>query len=397
MTAGRYTVIESCRGCGEALGDPTRWLEMEPMPLAGAFSPTPESARDAAIYPLTLIGCPRCRLVQVREDVSGEELFSEYRYSSSTVPGLVRHFDRYADELLQLLGNGKARVLEIGCNDGVLLSRLPRSWDLTGVDPSDVAAAGSRADYRLISAPFTPALAMELAEAGPFDLVTSSNTLAHLSDLAGAFEGIAHLLGPEGLFVMEVHDLDATLASGQWDTVYHEHKVEWSEASLRTCLARAGLGVVQVERLPLHGGALRVTSRPCAPERDRATLPDDVENAGLRRLRASYEARRLTPLYRRLMEVLDKGGVLCAYGASGRANVWLNQLSDLDVAFVADDSPLRMGTWLPRVAIAVVGATRLYESSTDGCLVTAWNHAQDIVERHPGYRGAWFPTFTSAA
>ena len=370
---------------------------MEPMPLAGQFCASPEEAGQADVYPLTWVRCSTCTLVQVEEDISDAVLYGHYRYSSSTVPGLVRHFEHHAAYLAGMVTTNEPRVLEIGCNDGVLLRMLPKSWHLVGVDPSDVAATSATGGYELIPAPFTLPLAESLREAGPFDLVTSSNTLAHLSDLAGALEGVAHLLAADGLFVMEVHDLDATLDGGQWDTIYHEHKAEWSEGSLTACLIRAGLQPLAMERLPLHGGVLRVTCRPSPPAQGRGRSDDETEVTRLAKIRAAYESRRQTPLYRRLLKVVETGGALCAYGASGRANVWLNQLSELEVKFVVDDSPLRVGSWLPRVAIPVVGPARLYEAATGACIVTAWNHAPDIIGSHPDYRGEWLATFGAAA
>jgi hypothetical protein len=196
------------------------------------------------------------------------------------------------------------------------------------------------------------------------------------------------------VFVIEVHDLDATLRSGQWDTVYHEHKVEWSERSLALCLAGAGLQVCDVARTPMHGGALRVMAKATA-KGETGVAPEDAEREahGLAHLREAYEGRRESSLYRRLAHLVEEGKTLCAYGASGRANVWLNQVPELPVAFIVDDAPLRNGRWIPHVAVPVVPATRLYETPTAGCVITAWNYADDIRKQHTAYTGSWFATF----
>ena len=124
-----YTEINSCRGCHSGNDSLRVVLEMDPMPLAGQFCASREDALSASTYPLTWVRCAQCGLVQVLEDVHDKILFSTYNYSSSTVGGLVRHFEEYAEFLTNRFGRDQnPRLLEIGCNDGVLLNQLPDSW-----------------------------------------------------------------------------------------------------------------------------------------------------------------------------------------------------------------------------------------------------------------------------
>ncbi len=360
------------------------------MPLAGQFCATSAEALSAARYPLTWVQCTRCGLVQVVEDMNDESLYRRYNYASSSVASLVRHFERYAATLAERFGAERPlQVLEIGCNDGVLLRRLPAAWRKLGVDPSDVAARGHGPEYELISAPFNARLARQIAEGGErFDLVTASNCLAHISDLRDVFEGIELLLAAHGELVIEVHDLDALLSMSQWDTIYHEHKAEWSERSLRSCLAELGFELYAVERLATHGGLLRAWFRRGRLAKARAS---ELEDFGP--LRAAYESRRTTHTYRRLSRVAARGGRVTAYGAAGRANVWLNQHPELTFEYVVDDSPLRVNRFLPAVVTPIVPATHLRESPSEVCLITAWNYASDIRRNNPAHGGEWLTAF----
>lgn len=365
---------------------------MDPMPLAGQFCDSKPEALSAELYPLTWVQCQWCELVQVLEDVPDDVLFAQYRYGSSSVPGLVRHFEAYAEFLVDRFGPRDVRVVEIGANDGVLLSRLPDAWLRIGVDPSDVAREHRSGDYELVNAPFTLSLAESLPERGTIDLVTASNAMAHFTDLRGAIQAAHVLLRPGGEFVLEVHDLAATLAGGQWDTVYHEHKVEWSERSLTACVAQEGFEPTFTQRLPLHGGLLRCSFRSVASPTPIARR-SRLDAAPFKSLVDGYRRRRESPLSISLSADQAAGRRLVAYGAAGRANVWMNQMADLRFEYVVDDSPLRSGRWMPHVAVPILPSSTFDEDQPDVCLVTAWNYARDIRGKHPGFRGTWLQTF----
>jgi hypothetical protein len=323
--------------------------------------------------------CATCGLVNVAEDIADDVLFGHYRYASSDVPGLVRHFDDYADFLRDRLGTGRLRIVEIGCNDGVLLRRLPAAWERIGVDPSDVARKADLDGYELIPAGFSSEVASAMGQA---DVVTSSNALAHFTAIGDAWDGIA-MLRPREVWI-EVHDLAATLTSGQWDTVYHEHKVEWSAESLARAGAMRGFEAFSISHLPLHGGLLRVGFRPGTP-----SLAAQPTRPNFALLAATYSGRRETSAYRAVQEA----PWALAYGAAGRATVYLNQLPELKVRAVVDGSPRRVGLWVPGRALEIVGPVVFDRQPPPVTLVTAWNNAPDIRAQHPEYKGRWLTAF----
>lgn len=387
-----FTLVAKCRGCHASNTSLREVFRMDPMPLAGEFSATEAEARTAATYPLTWVECDNCELVQVLENVSDEILFKTYNYASSTVGGLVRHFTSYAEWLVDRYGSEPRRVLEIGCNDGVLLKQLPSSWHRLGVDPSDVAARARSDEYELFNEPFTQALGASAGFGESIDLITGSNCLGHISDLLDVFRGVSAALRPGGEFVVEVHDLDVTLSTGQWDTIYHEHKAEWSDRALARCLAPLGFSLVAKERYPLHGGLLRAVFR----KDERATLGPSARKNSFDALASAYRDRRSTTTYRRLADAVENAQTIAAYGAAGRANVWLNQLPELPFQYIVDESPLRAGKWIPRVVTPVVSREHLKEHPPDACVITAWNYAADIRAKNDGYRGEWLQTFADS-
>jgi hypothetical protein len=331
---------------------------MDPMPLAGAFAPTREEALAARRHPLEWLRCRDCGLVNVWPDIPGEDIFADYSYRASDVPALRRHHAGFAEFLQDRFR--PALHVEIGGNDGVLARLLP--WPTYNVDPSDAWVGPG------LNGPFTLDVASQLPKA---QLVTASNSMAHVSGLADAMAGVRHILTGDGSFVMEVHDLDATLASRQWDTIYHEHRVEWSESSLRAVGAIHGLRLDHAWRLPLHGGLLRALFRPDAP---RILPPPDPED--FRPLQRAYDEAEPPDL--------PHGSV--AYGAAARATVYLDHVRP-NVSAVIDGSPRRHGRYVPGLGLPILPPSALGDQPA--ALITAWTQADDIRRQHPNYAGRW--------
>ena len=365
------------------------------MPLAGSFPLSRAEALTAPLFPLTWVLCHNCGLLQVLEDIPDDILFSCYNYASSSVAGLVQHFIEYANFLTERYRTrSRVRLLEIGCNDGVLLTRLPDTWDLVGVDPSDVAhvALSSRCHYTLYNCPFSSSFVEDHQLEGRFDIITGSNCLAHIADLKDVFLGVHAALDAGGHFWLEVHDCDALLATNQWDTIYHEHKAEWSEESLIRCIEPLGFTHFATQKLPLHGGLLRTCFEKArtAPRAGRTHWEADSR---LTKIREAYEMRYESPAARLLAELQSAGGSLGAFGASGRANVYLNQLTEIRFDYIVDQSPLRVGRFLPRVATPVVPVETFITEPVDVCLITAWNYRDQITANNAHYPGRWISAF----
>lgn len=388
-----YKHTPFCRGCGGADSGLKPVFAMDPMPLAGGFCDTQVEAERAPKFPLTWVACTKCGLAQVLEDVDDSILYGKYNYSSSTVGGMVKHFTEYSAFLQEEYKTAASvRLLEIGCNDGVLLNRLPASWRLVGIDPSDIARKGRAAStgYELINAGLSPAVVSAQKLEGHFDVVTGSNCLAHISDLKNVFEAAYLALRPGGHFWLEVHDLDTLLQTGQWDTIYHEHKVEWSESSLGYCLGQLGFEHIKSYRLDLHGGLLRICFRK---GNGAARVLGSPALGDFSRLKDSFERRYDQPACAVIREANGRNTGVAAYGAAGRATVYLNQMQKLRFDFIVDESPVRSGKFIPGTSLPIVPRTTLAERKPEVCLITAWNYKDQIIAKNGDYRGRWLTSF----
>lgn len=363
-------------------------LDLGPMPLAGDFRTSP---RIGVLYPLAIDVCGVCGLLQVRELVDLSILFSpEYSYASSTVPGLVRHFREFANEV-RLSASQPKRLLEIGCNDGVFLQPLREAgYHVMGVDASDNVASMARGrglDVR--TAFFNEALAAQLVdEGGPFDVVTCSNVFAHNPDVNSFARAAAATLRPGvGEFWIEVHSAHALLHDLQWDCFYHEHCFYWTLGALERCLRKHGFTLARYQMTKMHGGGLRAIFVLGGE----STTVSDVTDPSLdkwiefgTRCRESRE---------RIRDAVRELPIRYAYGAAGRAVTLINWTGIADrLEFVVDGSPLRYGRFIPNTSVPVISETELASRSdlNAWCFVTAHNYLADIrskmSERFPRRR-----------
>jgi SAM-dependent methyltransferase len=345
-------------------------------PLAGVFPEFPESVEKVSRYPLDLTRCDACSLLQVTNLPPIQEVFhADYRYSSSTVPGLVRHFEGFADWLFRILGTG-ALVFEFGCNDGVLLERLrARGIECSGIDASDNVASLAREKRLNVSTGFlTPQFVHGAGLSGSFDLVTCSNVFAHIHDLGSVLESVRLLLRPSGLFAVEVHDGDLLIKECQFDTIYHEHLTYFTESTLREVLAREGFEFVRCEKTPMHGGSLRFLARSAGKRTDAGGNSPTSHVEVVSSMKGAVERCR-----RELQELYARNGKLVGYGAAGRSQMFLNVTGTgklFDQVF--DDSPLRQGRFVAGTDIPISA----YSGQLGRCVVLlAWNYAPEISAR----------------
>lgn len=346
-------------------------------PLAGEFPLDPESSAPTKRYPLDLSQCDVCGLLQVTTVPPAHEVFhDDYRYSSSTVPDLVRHFDGYSDYLASRLPKG-ARILEFGCNDGVLLTKLhDRGFSCVGVDASDNMARLARSKGLDVRTGFmTSDLVEAEGLAGQFDAVTCSNVFAHIDDLRGAAAGVRALLKPGGFFFVEVHDGDALAHDAQFDTIYHEHLTYFTEASLTGLAEREQFHFEECLRTPMHGGGLRFAAR-YQPQLvvSSQVAPEMIDGDRFRRTieRCREDLRRLQAEF----------GKLHGYGAAGRSQMFINMTDATEqFAVVYDDSPFRQGRYIvgTDVVICPFGG-----EEGECCVILAWNYAPSISKRIRG-------------
>lgn len=389
-------VTTSCRGCGSP--DRRELLRLGEMPLADSLVGPGDFDRAEPRYPLTILYCPNCWLVQTRENVAPEVLFgSDYPYYSSGSEGWVEHCRENAHRIVAERGlDASSLVVEIGCNDGAMLQAFrEKDVPVLGIDPASGPAAEARAGgIEVIEAFFTRAFARQLDRKA--DVVIANNVLAHAPDLAGFIAGIRDILEPSGLAVLEVPYVGDLIEKRAFDAMHHAHHCYFSVTSLRDLLRQAGLFLNDVERIDTHGGSVRLfVETRGAPLRSVDTLVR--EEKGLERKYYGF-ADRVGDVQRDLVRLLQhlkrEGHRIAAYGAGAKGTILLNASgigSDL-VEYVVDRNEHKQGRYLPGVHLPVYGPERLLTDAPGYLLLLAWNHADEIMEQQAEFhrRGGRF-------
>ena len=386
--------LQTCRWCDHPVL--RRFVDLGRQPLANRLPPTSADALAAPTHPLRASVCESCLLVQLDEIVDPEDLFGEYAYFSSYSSTWVEHarsFVRWAvDEVPLARGS---LVVEVASNDGYLLRPFAEAgMRVVGVEPAQNVAAQARATgIDTISEFFGRDLARQLrARHGAPQLVVANNVWAHVPDLRDFTAGLAELAGDDGLVSIEVPHVLALMRDTAFDTIYHEHHSYFSLLSAQRVLGDAGLDVVDVHRLPTHGGSLRILARAggaTASEAGVARANDllaEEAAAGLHDIDgyasfAGEVARRVAEI-RSFLDLQQRDGrTVAGYGAAAKATVTLNAAAATaaQVVAIADRSPHKVGRYVPGCGTPIVAPEALVALEPDVVVVFVWNLIDEVA------------------
>jgi SAM-dependent methyltransferase len=387
-------VKDVCRGCAKAEVRP--FFDLGELPLAGGFL-TQEQVASEQRYPLLVSVCENCGLVQIVSPVDPAILFQDYSFATGTIPGLVRHFDGYAQWIVDTLGPHS--VIEFGCNDGTLIAALEeRGIRSLGVDlAANITEMAREQGRNVLTGAFGPPMVDELREQmGQVDLITGSNVFAHNADPVAILEAVDSLLAPDGVLSLELMYAGDLLEQLQWDTLYHEHLTFYSLGTLGGLLGRYGFEPISAMRIPMHGGSLRLAAARKGRRPADASVADlQAWEGGLSLNEASTwdgfagDCRRRIDAFGDTMRRLSAGASIWGYGAAGKATMWVNVCEMDYLEALVDASPLRFGKLMPGTHTPIVSPEEFGRHQPDYVFVSAWNYLDAIRANEPDYAGYW--------
>ena len=402
--AALLTTRTTCRYCGgKAL---SLILSLGAQPPSNSFLRSDQLVTEVR-YPLDVYFCTDCALVQLLDVVSARAIFDDYVYLSSTSKALREHYARLAASLTERfrLDRGDV-VVDVGCNDGVLLQgyTLP-GLERVGVEPSKVGETAEAAGLRLFHDFFSPALAHQMVKAhGSARVVTATNVFAHVDDIGQFANGLPLLLGRDGVCVIETPYLLDLVDGTLFDTVYHEHLCYLSLTPMVPFLARHGLEVFDVERIPFgaSGPAIRVFVQVSgAPHQHTAALGQMLAAEaqwGVHHLErytgfAKRVAETRAAILGLITQIQGTGARLGGYGASAKGNTLLNYLglTSATIEAIAETNPRKQGLLTPGSHVPVISEEQFLERMPPYALLLSWNYL-DFFLAHSEYirRGGRF-------
>jgi len=370
-------------------------------PLCESFLPADQLDRMEPYYPLHTLVCSGCFLVQLKEYVKPEHIFTEYAYFSSYSTSWVEHARRYCEMVAARFAlDSRSLVFEVASNDGYLLQHfLPLGIPVTGIEPAaNVAEVARQKNIPTLVEFFGQKLAQQLVSEGrQADLIIGNNVLAQVPDLNDFTAGMSRLLAPNGVITLEFPHLERLIKENQFDTIYHEHFSYFSLVTIDRLAGKHGLKVFDVEHLPTHGGSLRVylcrasSVHGVSPSvgallaHERKIGFEDIGTYPRFGAQVHHTKRQLLSF---LIKCKEQGARICGYGAPGKGNTLLNYcgIGPDFLDFTVDRNPYKHGRYTPGMHIPIRPVEAIDEAKPDYLLILPWNLKNEIVAqmRHVG-------------
>ncbi len=399
-----------CRHCGSELK--LFFVDLGSMPSSNAYLTEQALRVPEKCYPLRVLVCEHCWLVQTEDFANERELFdAEYAYFSGFSSSWLAHSERYVADMVERFGlTRESYVVEIAANDGYLLQYVKaRNIPCIGVEPTMSTAAVARAKgIPIVEDFFGVRLAKQfVAQGKQADLTVANNVLGHVPNINDFVMGFALLLKPQGVGTFEFPHLLNLILKNQFDTIYHEHFSYLSLTAANTIFRANGLTVFEVEKLPTHGGSLRVyVQRTDSGKRGVAEnvgrLISEESDAGM--TKASFYADFQTKangvkndFLSFLLDAKKSRKKVSAYGAAAKGNTLINFSGigkDL-LPYVVDKNPAKQNKFLPGSHIPIVNETVLKNDRPDYVIILPWNLRNEIVGQL-SYVREWGGKFVTA-
>lgn len=381
--------LKHCRSCGCKKLDSI--LDLGKQPWCNDFT---KDGRSCKTYPLHMVQCRECELLQLNYTVPRETMFSHHKYLSGSSKPLLEHFDRIAEENAQQFDLDKTSlIVDIGGNDGSQLMSYQKLGykNVVNVESAtNIASISTENGVESINDFFNEESARGYFGKGEAGLINAAGVFFHLEELQSVIRGIKYLLSRDGVFIAQCMYAGSMVDQLNFDTIYHEHLCYYTLKTLEGLLSPHGLKVFDAYISPIHSGSLIV--KICHRK-------SSFRESG--RLFETREAdKRYTPSeFRRFADIIrkNKGEVkkflknlkpasIYAYGAPAKGNTLLNYygLNSSLIEKAVEVNELKVGCRTPGTNIPITQESK--EDIPDYYFLLSHNLVEDILERNKDLR-----------
>ncbi len=385
-----------CRHCNSAMD--VTFVNLRSAPPSNAYLTEKILLEPQVSYPLRVMVCTRCWLVQTQDYTDSATLFdADYAYFSSYSSTWLQHCKSYVRQIIKRLAlSEKSHVIEVAANDGYLLQFFKdKNIACTGIEPTAATAKAARKKgIEIMESFFSLDFARQLASQGIFaDLMVANNVLAHVPDINDFISGFPVLLNEQGVATFEFPYLIELEKNRQFDTIYHEHFSYFSVTSLNRIFNYNGLSVFDVQALETHGGSLRVFAQRADTgsydissnvsyflEAEKKTGVEDVEYY---RGFQGHVDKICHDFISFLKQMRAQGKRVGGYSAAAKANTLINYAGvNTDfIPYIADKNPAKQGKYMPQSKIPIVSEAHILKDRPDIVIIFAWNIKDEIKEQ----------------
>lgn len=396
-------VRNTCRVClGETLENV---FSLQPTPVSDDYLDAPSELEK---FPLDLMLCPSCAHLQLAHVVAAQGIYEENIYWTQSSPGLMQHFHHYAASVAKDTGFSSGLMVDIGCNDGMLLKEFrDLGFSVCGVEPAkNIAKYLKEKEFDVVNDYFSKEVAQDILENfGKARIITTNNTFANVDDLYGFLSGVGILLADEGVFVVEAAQAKAMFETMVFDNIYHEHLNYFSLHSLKQLCFINGLKLVHAEKIDTKGGSIRAyfkkeSTYNLAESSVNALLDEEIKIGvhSLEVYKSFFERiNKIGALLKaQLINYKLAGKKICGYGASSTVTTVLHHFHIGDLLdYLVDDNPIKHGRYSPGFNLKVYPSRQLLADKPDVVLIIPWRFEEMIIQKNAEYlkNGGVFLTF----
>ena len=379
-------ICNSCQNKDIEESSDFKSFDLSSIPAVDLFQTSKSESLALKRFPLGIYICRYCNLIQIKHSPPPQEFYETYIYESSSSPDMESNFMELVNDISGHLNfaNKILKVLDIGCNDGLLLSKIAGKFpnhQLYGTDPSPVSKSTQITKFKLFPEYFPGKLTQS---SGPYDLITATNSFAHIPNIGEVTNKVHELLTDTGLFVIEVSDFEQMVSIGAWDYIYHEHLYYYTKRSIKTLLEKSNLSVIKIIPINTKGGSIRVIAKKNvsnykSDKKDNSICLDSLNQDIILFDKIKLSYMKCLESYQKIDSSLSSSSKVYGYGACATASVTQAQHGLFKkIECIFDDNKKRQNLWAPSYGVQVKALENIIFKSEDIIIVFAWRFIDSI-------------------